>query len=64
MIQLLVIILVLCLVFGLVVWIIGQLPLPPPFGNIAIAIVGLIFVLILLGMVLPLAGSPHAWGWR
>jgi len=41
--------LVLCLVFGVVVWIIQQLPLPPPFGNIAIAVLALIFVLILIG---------------
>ena len=49
MISMLIWLLVLCLVFGVVVWIIQQLPLPPPFGNIAIAVLALIFVLILIG---------------
>ena len=48
MISLLIWILVLMLVLGLIVWIIQQLGLPPPFPNIAIAIVGLIFVLVIL----------------
>lgn len=52
MIALLIWLLVLCLVFGVIVWVIQQLPLPSPFGSIAIAIVGLIFILILVSMVL------------
>ena len=64
MISLLIWILVLMLVLGLIVWIIQQLSLPPPFPNIAIAIVGLIFVLVILSFLFgeiplrPLLGTP------
>lgn len=50
MITLLVWLLVLILVMGFLVWVIQQLPLPPPFGTIAIGIVGLIFVLVVISM--------------
>jgi hypothetical protein len=59
MIALLIWILVLCLVFGVIFYVIQLLPLPPPFGTIALAIVGLIFVLVLVSAVLgeiPLRG--------
>jgi hypothetical protein len=52
MITLLIWLLVLLLVLGVVVWVIQLLPLPPPFGNIAIAIVALIFILILVSALL------------
>jgi len=52
MVSLLVWILVLCLVFGIVVWIIQLLPLPPPFGMIAQAVVALILLLIVLDVLL------------
>lgn len=52
MISLLIWVLVLVLVMGLIVWIIQQLPLPAPFGPIAIAIIGLVFILILVSMLL------------
>jgi uncharacterized membrane protein YwzB len=60
MISLLVTILVLALIFGLVWWAIGMIPLPPPFGMIVQVALVLIFVLVLLSYLLPLAGS-HAW---
>ncbi len=41
--------LVLVLVFGIIVWIIGLIPIPQPFRTIAMAVTGLIFLLILLG---------------
>ena len=52
MISLLIWLLVLCLVMGVIIWVVQQLPLPAPFGTIAIAIVALIFILILVGMLL------------
>jgi hypothetical protein len=51
-ITLLIWILVLCLVFGVVFYVIQLLPLPPPFHQIALAIVALIFVLIIISMLL------------
>jgi hypothetical protein len=39
-------------VLGVIIWVIQQLPLPAPFGTIAIAIIALIFILILVSMLL------------
>ena len=52
MISLLVWVLILCLVFGLVVWVIQQIPLPSPFGPIAMAVIGIIFILIIVSVLL------------
>jgi len=52
MITLLVWLLVFILVFGVIIWVIQMIPLPAPFGNIAIAIIALIFVLLLVSMLL------------
>ena len=52
MITLLIWVLILCLVFGLIVWAIQLIPLPAPFGQIALAVVALIFILVLVGMLL------------
>ncbi len=59
MIELLIWILVLAIVFGVVVWIVQQLPLPAPFGAIALAVVGLIFLLIVIRLLLGMPGSAH-----
>lgn len=59
MIALLIWVAVLCMVFGLAVWIMQQLPIPQPFASIALAVLGLVFVLILLSMLLPL--PPPLW---
>ncbi len=56
MIALLVDLLILILVCGLVWYIVGLLPLPAPWKQIAMVILALILVLILLGMLLPGAG--------
>ena len=58
MISLLVGLLVLCLIAGVVWYIITLLPLPHPFGLIAQLIILLIFVLVLLGWLLPMTGFP------
>jgi len=52
MITLLIWVLILCLVFGVIVWAIQLIPLPAPFGQIALAVVALIFILVLVGMLL------------
>jgi hypothetical protein len=52
MITFLIFILILCLVFGVLAWVIQQLPIPAPFGNIALAVLGLIFILIIIGVLL------------
>jgi hypothetical protein len=49
MIEFLVYLLVLCLVFGLIYYALGLLPVPPPFKNIVMVILILIFILLLLG---------------
>lgn len=52
MIELLIWVLVMAIVFGVVVWIVQQLPLPAPFGTVALAVVGLIFLLVLVRVLL------------
>jgi len=52
MISLLVWLLALVLVFGVIFYVINLLQLPSPFGQIALAIVGLIFVLLLVSVLL------------
>ena len=52
MISLLIWLLVLVLVMGVAVWIIQLMPLPAPFGNIALAVIGLIFILVIISVLL------------
>jgi hypothetical protein len=52
MITLLIWLLVLVLVFGVVLYVVQLLPLPAPFGQIALAVVALIFVLLIISMLL------------
>lgn len=63
MIPILIQLLILCLIFGVVWWVLTLIPLPPPFGQVAQVVVALLFALILISLLLPLAGI-HAWGWR
>ncbi len=60
MISVLVTILVLCLIFGLIWWIVSLLPLPPPFGQVARVVVAVIFLLIVLYELLPLVNLHPA----
>ena len=64
LITLLIYILILGLIFGLVYWIIGQVPLPEPFGMIARVIVGVIFIIVLLSMVFGGIHMPTLGGVR
>ena len=61
MISLLVYVLVMCIVFGLIWWILSVIPLPAPFGQVARVVVVVIFCIILIYMLLGLAGTgfPH-----
>lgn len=58
MISVLVAILVLCLVFSLIWWIIGLIPLPAPFGQVARVVVAVLFLIIILYELLPLINHP------
>jgi len=59
MIDFLIYIIILCILFGLVYYIVSLLPLPDPFKNIAIIAVLLIFLLIILGALLGHVPLPH-----
>lgn len=50
MIELLIQIVVLCVVMGLIYWLVGMLPLPEPFAKIASVAVILITILLLLSL--------------
>lgn len=54
MIELLITLLILVLVFGVLYYAISLVPLPPPFSQIAMLILAIIFVLVLLYYLLPL----------
>ena len=57
MISLLVTILVMCIIFGLIWWIITIIPLPPPFAQVARVVCVVIFCIWLIYLLLPLAGG-------
>lgn len=56
MLSLLVTILVMCLIFGLIWWILSLIPLPAPFGQVARVVVAVIFCIWLIYLLLPYAG--------
>jgi hypothetical protein len=58
LIHILIVIIILGLVFWLLWWALSYLPLPEPFGSIARFIVVLIFAMILIYLLLPLANMP------
>jgi len=58
LINLLVTVLVLGLVFSIVYWVIGQINLPAPFRSVAIAVLGIIMVVVLLGLLFGGVGLP------
>jgi len=58
MISLLITLLIVLIVAAVVFWIIGQLPIPAPWGNIIRAVVGLIILIWLLSYVLPWGHFP------
>jgi hypothetical protein len=52
MIDMLIWVLILCIVAGLIIWVVRQLPLPEPFGNIAVVVVCVIVLVMLLSVLL------------
>lgn len=58
LINLLVYVLVLGMVFSIIYWAIGQIPMPAPFRSVAIAVMALIVVIILLNL---LFGFAPGW---
>ena len=56
MISILVTILVMCIIFGLIWWILSVIPLPAPFGQIARVVCVVIFCIWLIYLILPFAG--------
>jgi heme A synthase len=50
LISLLITIIIIAVVFGLVWWILQQMPLPEPFKMVVNVLIGLIAVLVLLGL--------------
>lgn len=57
MLSILVTILVMCIIFGLIWWIISLIPLPQPFGQIARVVIAVIFCIWLIYLLLPLANG-------
>jgi len=64
MISTLIALLALLLIFAIAFAILRRMPLPDPFNWIAEILLLLILLLVLISWLLPLAGLPHAWGWR
>jgi hypothetical protein len=58
MIEFLIWIVILCIVFGLVYYIVTLLPLPPPFKNIAMIVILVVFLLIVLFSLLGTVPMP------
>ena len=50
LVNLLVTVLILALIFSLVWWVLGQMPMPEPFRMVVNVILGIICVLVLLGL--------------
>jgi len=61
MIGLLIYLLVLCLVAGVVWYILNLLPIPQPFKQIILVVFLLILLLVILDMFLPLTGMSMGW---
>jgi hypothetical protein len=57
MIDLLLYVVILCLVFGLIWWILTQVPLPSPFARIAQVVLVVIFVICIIYILMGLVGS-------
>ena len=55
---LLITVIVLGLVFYLLYWVVGQIPLPAPFHTVAVVLLGLLAVVVLLGLLFGGIGVP------
>lgn len=57
MISLLISLLIICLIFGVIWWALGQFSLPDPIGNIVRVIVVVVFALVLINLLMGLTGA-------
>ena len=65
MIAVLIYLLILCILCALAWWIITQLPLPAPIQKIATVVIVVVFVIAIIWLLLPLAGTgPPSWRLR
>jgi hypothetical protein len=64
MVDLLIYLLILCVVFGLIYWVVQQLPLPEPFGRIARVVIVVIGCIALLMVLLNVLGYSGGLGLR
>lgn len=58
MISILISVLLACLIFGLILWVITLFPIPEPFHKIAQAIIVILFAVYLISLLLPYASHP------
>jgi hypothetical protein len=58
MIEFLIWVVILCIIFGLIYYIVSLMPLPPPFKNIAMIVILVVFLLILLFSLLGTVPMP------
>lgn len=61
MISVLIYLLIICILCALAWWIVTQLPLPAPIQKIATVVIVVIFVIAIIWLLLPLAGTGPAW---
>jgi len=52
-------ILIMCLIFGLIWWVLGVIPLPQPFLRVAQVVVAVLFCIWLIYLLMPYAGFSH-----
>jgi hypothetical protein len=62
MIGLLVTLLIILLIFSVVYWVAGMIPLPPPVKNIALVVIAVILLIWLVSVLLPFAGGGVGFG--
>lgn len=62
MIGLLLNLVIIVVVFGVIYYIVGLLPLPEPFGRIAQIVLGLVLLLVLLDLLLGWGGRTWSFG--
>jgi hypothetical protein len=58
MLSLLVSLLIACLIFGLIWWVVTLIPLPPPFANIVRAVIAIILVIWMISLLIPFSSHP------
>jgi hypothetical protein len=63
MISFLIYLLILCIVFGLVWWVLSLIPLPPPVKQIVTVVFAVICAIVLIYMLLGLVGPAAHWNW-